>query len=165
MPKITPSAGQSDYGAAAFGAIASAAVHRAAERQLCFRHFAEPASGTEVRWSAFSLRDEAGDLIGAAAFTTDTSARKEAERALREQEMPLASVLKNLPLGVGVRNRRGDLVHSTRVCASMTTSYGCRPAKGLLATPAGATMHHYSRSRPSVIHVHERCGMTPFVRE
>ena len=52
------------------------------EGELCFRHFTDPSRQTEVRWSAFALRDDAGDLIGAAAFTTDISARKQAERAL-----------------------------------------------------------------------------------
>ena len=69
---------------------------------------------TEVRWSAFALRDDAGSLIGAATFTTDISARKRAERALRDQQMLLASVLDNLPLGVGVYDRNGDLIHSNQ---------------------------------------------------
>ena len=82
--------------------------------ELCFRHFTDPSRETEVRWSAFALRDEAGELIGAATFTTDISARKRAERALRDQQMLLASVLDNLPLGVGVYDRDGDLIHSNQ---------------------------------------------------
>ena len=84
------------------------------EGELRFRHFADPALETEVRWSAFALRDEAGQLIGAATFTTDISARKHTERALRDQQMLLTSLLDNLPLGVGVYDRHGDLVHSNQ---------------------------------------------------
>lgn len=84
------------------------------ESELCFRHFTDPSRETDVRWSAFALRDDAGALIGAAAFATDISARKRAERALRDHEMLLASLLDNLPLGVGVYDRRGDLIHSNQ---------------------------------------------------
>jgi PAS domain S-box-containing protein len=84
------------------------------EGELGFRHFTDPSRETEVRWSAFALRGEAGELIGAATFTTDISARKQAERALRDQQALLASLLDNLPLGVGVYDRRGDLVHSNQ---------------------------------------------------
>ena len=84
------------------------------EGELCFRHFTDPSRETEVRWSAFVLRDEAGELIGAAAVTTDISARKQAEQALRNQQMLLASVLDNLPLGVGVYDRHGDLTRSNQ---------------------------------------------------
>ena len=84
------------------------------EAELCFRHFTDPSRQTEVRWSAFALRDASGDLIGAAAFTTDISASKQGEQALRDQQMLLASVLENLPLGVGVYSRYGDLVHSNQ---------------------------------------------------
>ena len=84
------------------------------EAELCFRHFTEPSRQTEVRWSAFALRDAAGTLIGAAAFTTDISARKKAERALRDHELLLASVLENLPLGIGVYDRNGNLIHSNQ---------------------------------------------------
>lgn len=84
------------------------------EGELCFRHFADPSRETEVRWSAFTLRDTAGKLIGAAAFTTDITARKQAERAFRDQQKLLASLLDNLPLGVGVYDRHGDLLHSNQ---------------------------------------------------
>jgi PAS domain S-box-containing protein len=82
--------------------------------ELCFRHFTDPSREIEVRWSAFILRDEAGALIGAATFTTDISARKQAERALRDQQKLLASLLDNLPLGVGVYDREGRLVNSNQ---------------------------------------------------
>jgi PAS domain S-box-containing protein len=82
------------------------------EGEVCFRHFADPLREMDVRWSAFALRDAAGNLIGAATFTTDISARKQAERALRNQQSLLASLLDNLPLGVGVYDRDGQLVHS-----------------------------------------------------
>lgn len=80
--------------------------------ELRFRHFSDPSRGTEVNWSAFTLKDAAGELIGAATFTTDISARKRSERALRDQQALLASLLDNLPLGVGVYDRHGKLVHS-----------------------------------------------------
>ena len=79
------------------------------EGELAFRHFTDPSRETKVRWSAFTLKDAAGKLIGAAAFTTDITARKQAERALRHQQTLLASLLENLPLGVGVYDRYGSL--------------------------------------------------------
>ena len=84
------------------------------EGELFFRPLTDPARQTEVHWSMFALRDDAGDLIGAAAFTTDISGRKQTERILREQQMLFASVLDNLPLGVGVYDRHGALVHSNQ---------------------------------------------------
>jgi PAS domain S-box-containing protein len=82
------------------------------EGELCFRHFADSDQQIEVRWSAFTLRDKAGQPIGAAVFTNDISARKETERALRDQQSLLASLLNHLPLGVGVYDSGGQLVHS-----------------------------------------------------
>ena len=82
--------------------------------ELSFRHFSDRSKEMEVRWSAFALRDEGGELIGAATFTSDISAGKRAERALRDQERLLASLLDNLPLGVGVYDSHGDVVHSNQ---------------------------------------------------
>ena len=84
------------------------------EGELCFRHFTDPARETDVRWSAFVVRDGGGKLIGAATFTTDISNRKQAERALRDQQQLLTSLLENLPLGVGVYDRSGNLIHSNQ---------------------------------------------------
>ena len=67
--------------------------------ELCFRHLTEPGRQTEMHFSVFALRDEAGELLGAAASAADISAHKRTERALRDQQMLLASVLENLPLG------------------------------------------------------------------
>ena len=82
------------------------------EAELCFRHFTEQWRETEVRWSAFALRDHSGNLIGGATLTNDISSRKRAERALRDQQMLLLSVLDNLPLGVGVYDSNGELTLS-----------------------------------------------------
>ena len=82
--------------------------------ELCFRHFIDPARLTDVHWSIFALRDDAGNLIGAAAFTADISTRKQTERALRNQQMLLTSILDNLPLGVGVYDPHGSLIHSNQ---------------------------------------------------
>ena len=82
------------------------------DEDLCFRHFTDPSRETEVCWSAFALRDDAGSLIGAATFTTDRSAPRRAARALRDQQLVLASVLDNLPLGVGLYDGNGDLIQS-----------------------------------------------------
>ncbi|WP_341209324.1 PAS domain S-box protein [uncultured Sphingomonas sp.] len=82
--------------------------------ELRFRHFSNASKETEVRWSAFTLTDSTGALIGAATFTTDITVRKQAERALRDQQALLASLLENLPLGVGVYDQRGELVHSNQ---------------------------------------------------
>ena len=81
---------------------------------LRFRNFTDPSMGTDVRWSAFTLKSAAGELIGAATFTTDITVRKTAERALRNQQALLTSLLENLPLGVGVYDRHGDLIHSNQ---------------------------------------------------
>ena len=82
--------------------------------ELPFRHLTDPAQQTEVRWSVFALHDETGSLIGASALITDMSGRKETERALRDQQMLLVSVLDNLPLGVGVYDHDGNLTHSNQ---------------------------------------------------
>jgi len=84
------------------------------EGELGFRHFTDPARETDVLWSAFTLHDDDGVLIGAATFTHDISARKQTERALRDQQTLLASLLDSLPLGVGVYDRDGQLVHSNQ---------------------------------------------------
>ena len=82
---------------------------------LCFRDLTDPARVTDVRWSAFALRDEGGELVGVASFTTDIPpARKQAELALRDQQMLLASLLDNLPVGVGIYDRHGGLVRSNQ---------------------------------------------------
>ncbi|MDB5725855.1 MAG: domain S-box protein, partial [Novosphingobium sp.] len=82
--------------------------------ELCLRHLTDPARQTEMHWSIFALRDGAGDLLGVAAFAADISAHKQTERALRDQQVLLASVLDNLPLGVGVYDHHGALVHSNQ---------------------------------------------------
>ncbi|RYE92124.1 MAG: hypothetical protein EOO77_47215 [Oxalobacteraceae bacterium] len=89
------------------------------EGELCLRHFADLSRQTEVRWLAFALRDDAGTLIGAAAFTHDISSRKQAECALRNHERLLTSLLDNLPLGVGLYDRDGRLIRPTSVCVTM----------------------------------------------
>lgn len=81
---------------------------------LCMRGLTDPSHETEVRWSAFALHSEGGELMGAAAFTTDISARKQAERALHDQRMLLDSLLDNLPVGVGIYDRHGGLVRSNQ---------------------------------------------------
>jgi PAS domain S-box-containing protein len=82
--------------------------------ELCLRHVTDPTRQTAVRWSIFPLRDDAGDLIGAAAFTNDIVALQHTIGALQEQRSLLASVLENLPLGVGVYDHSGDLTHSNQ---------------------------------------------------
>ncbi|MHC2109182.1 PAS domain S-box protein [Methylobacterium sp. CM6246] len=62
------------------------------EGELRIRHFG---GGAEmiVRWSAFTLYDETGGLIGIATITTDISARKHAEARLRESEARLKAAI------------------------------------------------------------------------
>ena len=81
---------------------------------LRFSHLTEPERQIETHLTVFVLRDEAGDLLGAAAFAADISAHKRTEQALLDQQMLLASVLDNLPLGVGVYDRDGYLIHSNQ---------------------------------------------------
>ena len=82
--------------------------------EACFRDLTEPARETERHVSIFALRSDEGDLIGAAALADDISISRRAERDLRDQQMLLASVLDNLPLGVGVYDHRGSLVRSNQ---------------------------------------------------
>ncbi len=56
------------------------------------------------------------DTVG----TPEASARDSAERALRDERLLLASVLQNLPLGVGVYDRDGNLTHSNQVLRDYT---------------------------------------------
>ena len=50
--------------------------------------------------------------VGSECFASSGSTRTRTERALRDQQLLLASVLDNLPLGVGVYDQAGVLVHS-----------------------------------------------------
>jgi len=84
------------------------------EGRLRLHNFSEPTHGCEVHWSAFALSDSDGHRIGTSAFTTDLTPRKEAERALRDQQALLASLLDHLPLGIGVYDRQGNLIHSNQ---------------------------------------------------
>ena len=79
------------------------------EADLCFRHFTVPSRATPVRWSIFALRDKAGRVIGVAALATDISAYKRAERTLHDHRTLLTSILDNVPFGIGVYDRDGDL--------------------------------------------------------
>ena len=82
--------------------------------ERCFRHFTDPVQQTEVRWSVFALHEDGGHLTGVAALITDISARRQTERELRDQQVLLASVLDDLPLGVGVYDGSGNLTHSNQ---------------------------------------------------
>ena len=59
------------------------------EGECRFRHFAGGDS-YPVRWRAFALRDDGGELIGGATITTDIRERKAAEERLRRSEARLA---------------------------------------------------------------------------
>ncbi|MBV8575078.1 MAG: PAS domain-containing protein, partial [Acetobacteraceae bacterium] len=48
------------------------------ESELCLRHLADPSRQTEVRWSAFALRDAFAGLIATVAFPPTTPVRKRA---------------------------------------------------------------------------------------
>lgn len=59
------------------------------EGECRFRHF-EGGDSYPVRWRAFALRGEGGELIGGATITTDIRERKAAEERLRRSEARLA---------------------------------------------------------------------------
>lgn len=60
------------------------------EGELALRHFTDPSRETEVRWSAFTLKDAAGKLIGAAACVSrDTSERRAIDEAVAKNEARL----------------------------------------------------------------------------
>jgi PAS domain S-box-containing protein len=82
--------------------------------ELCIRHFLNSSRQTEVRWSAFALRNEAGAILSVACFTADIAALKHAQRVLRDQQILLRSLLDNLPLGIGVYDQHGNLIHSNQ---------------------------------------------------
>ena len=62
------------------------------EGELRFRHFGGGV-GTAVRWRAFTLYGEHGNLIGAAMIGTDISARKRAEARQRASETRLQAAI------------------------------------------------------------------------
>ena len=94
---------------------------------LCLRRLTDTAEQTKVRWWMSVLRDDAGNLIGAAALAGADLAGMRTERTLRDQQELLASVLDNLPLGVGVYDRHGGLIHSNQ---------GMRDYTGLTRLPS-----------------------------
>ncbi|QDZ06844.1 PAS domain S-box protein [Sphingomonas panacisoli] len=60
------------------------------EWELAFRHFTDPSRETEVRWSAFTLKDAADKLVGVAAYVSrDTSERRAIEEAVAKNEARL----------------------------------------------------------------------------
>lgn len=82
--------------------------------EMCLRHVTQPSREVVVHWSGFRLVDDAGALLGAACFTTDITALKNAERVTQDQRALLGSLLENLPLGVGIYDQRGNLIHSNQ---------------------------------------------------
>lgn len=82
------------------------------EGELRFRNFIDPTRQMDVSWLAFALYDEGGRFIGGATITNDNSARKQAEKDLRESRAQLASILAQLPLGVGVYDKDGKLLQA-----------------------------------------------------
>ena len=82
------------------------------EGELRFRNFIDPTRQMDVSWLAFALYDEDGRFIGGATITNDISARKQAEKDLRESRAQLASILAQLPLGVGVYDKDGKLLQA-----------------------------------------------------
>ena len=69
--------------------------------ELCLRHLADPAKQTEMEWSIAALHDDAGQLIGAAAFATGLAAGPSIAPQ-HDPQAPFAAVLDALPVGVGV---------------------------------------------------------------
>ncbi|MBI4903897.1 MAG: PAS domain S-box protein, partial [Acidobacteria bacterium] len=61
-----------------------------------------------VTWSP--IRDDRGRIVGASKVVRDITERKKAEDALRQSEERLATVMKHLPVGVGVVDRDGHVV-------------------------------------------------------
>ncbi|MDB5448178.1 MAG: hypothetical protein JWQ97_3495 [Phenylobacterium sp.] len=62
------------------------------EGEYRFHHFSN-GEGVKVRWSAFLLRNGAGELIGAGCFTTDLSQRLDVEARLRESRARLKAAV------------------------------------------------------------------------
>lgn len=82
------------------------------EGELRVRNFVDPTRQIDVNWLAFALSDENGRLIGSASIASDISARKQAETDLQESRSQLASLLAQLPLGVGVYDKGGKLLRA-----------------------------------------------------
>lgn len=72
------------------------------EGELRLRNFIDPTRQMDVSWLAFALYDEDGRFVGSATINSDISARKQAEKDLQESRAQLASILAQLPVGVGV---------------------------------------------------------------
>mgnify|MGYP000229844667 CR=1 FL=1 len=73
----------------------------------------EPDPGNKPAFAAFASAVACqATTIGSAAFTPDIPARRRAERALRDGQMPLASALEDLPPGVAVSSRHANLLYS-----------------------------------------------------
>ena len=81
---------------------------------LGMRHAAELSTHTVMQASIVALHGDEGELLGMGIFVNDISAHQRTERALRDQQMLLTSVLDNLPLGVGVYDHHGSLVRSNQ---------------------------------------------------
>jgi len=72
----------------------------------------EPGPGNEPALAALASAVAChATASGSAAFTTDIPARRRADRALRDGQMPLTSALESLPPGVGASSRDAELVH------------------------------------------------------
>lgn len=82
--------------------------------EMNVRHLTRPSDRIDVSCSIFPLRGSSGARIGAAVIGIDISARRPAERELRDEYVLVSSVLESLPLGVGIYSRRGALIHSNQ---------------------------------------------------
>jgi PAS domain S-box-containing protein len=75
-------------------------------------------TGGTILNSAAPIRDKTGQISGAVAVMQDISERRRIEAALQENEAWLATILAQLPVGVGVVGPEGEFVLSNAIMRS-----------------------------------------------
>jgi PAS domain S-box-containing protein len=64
-----------------------------------------------IRITDSAIRNEAGEVVGVIGVSTDITARKQAEEALRVSEARFRAVCESSPLGIALANAHGDCIY------------------------------------------------------
>lgn len=101
------------------------------EGEFPFHHFGGGA-GANVKWNTFLLRGRAGEVIGAACFTTDLTERRDAEASLRESRARLKAAVDLVGLSSYAWNpQTGALQWDERLKALWGVPPGVEPNRAL----------------------------------
>ncbi len=98
-----------------------------------------------VESSANPVLDEHGTIIGFLAIQRDVTRREETERALRESEQRLRTLMEKIPDGVGVLSRDGDIIYANPAVSKML-GYSAEQLRG---KPVREFQHADDRDRAS----------------